>query len=598
MADDFYAIWLGIPPGARPPDHYTLLGIPRFCDDSDITEKAARTQFAKLDKYGIHPDPQKRDACHRLMNEVAKARVVLASPDRKASYDSQLAAKLGVKPPKAAVAVSTEPTEEAPEPEDQARDDAEAADAYLDELANAVGTTGYRPTVRRAAARTATRSPSVGPFAIVGATASFVGVLFVGYWLFLRPTPTQVAGPVQQPTAPTNPGNVPFQPVAKGTPIPGSSDGQPKLNSKLFDMSNTPGTGNATPPPTPPPVSTGNPDPENVRPAPEPEKVKPTPPPTIVAEAPKVNVPTPLVPPPPPEAPRLKVPTVAEQTKSEELVKEIFAPYPPVKQADRAALAGKMVDLALEPNNDVSGQYVLFRDSRDMAAGAGEVTTALKAADEMSKKFDVQPSGAEMKLALLEKMRPMVRSASDATTAANACMQAGSEASTGGKPDVIAHAAALADSYAHGSGDPDLIAAVKNHFAQMHDVEKTVQTAKTATEALKVNPNDPQNNLAMGKYLCFVQNDWDHGLPLLAKGADPALKSLAETDLARPSDPEKLLELANGWWDAAEKVAPAEQAHVHARAGILYAAALPGLSGLYKDLAAHRIALANASTGG
>ena len=596
MADDFYAIWLGIPPGARPPDHYTLLGIPRFCDDHDVTEKAARAQFAKLDKYGIHPDPQKRDACHRLMNEVAKARVVLASPERKVSYDNQLASKLGVKPPQPVVAVS-EATQEVQEPEDQAREDAEAADAYLDELANAVGTTGRRPMARRPAATTAVRAPSVGPFAIVGATASFVGVLFVGYWLFLRPAPTQVAGPAQQPTSPTGLTNIPNQPVAKGTPIPGSSEGQPKLNSKLFDMSGTSRTGDTTPPPTPPPVTTGNPDPENVKPAPDPEKVKPAPPPTVVAETPKVNVPTPPVP-PVPEAPRLKVPTVAEQTKSEELVKEIFAPYPPVKQADRAALARKMIDLALEPNNDVSGQYVLFRDSRDMAAGAGDVTTALKAADEMSKKFDVQPSGAEMKVALLEKMRPMVRSTTDATTAANACMQAASEAATGGKADVIARAAAMAGSYANTSGDADLIAAVKIHFAQMQDVEKTVQTAKNANQALKVNPNDPQNNLAMGKYLCFMQNDWEKGLPLLAKGADPALKSLAETDLAHPSDPEKLLELANGWWDAAEKVTPAEQAHVHARAGILYTAALPGLSGLYKDLAAHRIALANAATGG
>jgi hypothetical protein len=48
---------------------------------------------------------------------------------------------------------------------------------------------------------------------------------------------------------------------------------------------------------------------------------------------------------------------------------------------------------------------------------------------------------------------------------------------------------------------------------------------------LETSPADPEASMAVGKFLCFVKADWEHGLPMLATGKDQALVKLAMTDL-------------------------------------------------------------------
>jgi hypothetical protein len=93
VPDDLYTIWLRVPAGSRPPDHYALLGLPRFSVDSKKIDHAANVQLDRLDRRALHPDPQLRDACQRLMNEVARARTVLVSPVQREAYDAALKQK-------------------------------------------------------------------------------------------------------------------------------------------------------------------------------------------------------------------------------------------------------------------------------------------------------------------------------------------------------------------------------------------------------------------------------------------------------------------------------------------------------------------------
>jgi formylglycine-generating enzyme required for sulfatase activity len=95
-SQDLYARWLNIPPGPRPPDHYTLLGLPLFTADLQEIEAAAHRQLDLLDVHALHLDPEKRAACQRLMNEVAQARSVLADPHRRVDYDCTLLIQHGV----------------------------------------------------------------------------------------------------------------------------------------------------------------------------------------------------------------------------------------------------------------------------------------------------------------------------------------------------------------------------------------------------------------------------------------------------------------------------------------------------------------------
>jgi len=109
MAKDFYTEWLRIPAGRRPPDHYGLLGVPRFCRDQDAIETAARARLSSLDQYAMHPDRATRDAVQDMMDEVAQARVSLINSQRQQAYDEELARALGVSAPAVEEAVEELP---------------------------------------------------------------------------------------------------------------------------------------------------------------------------------------------------------------------------------------------------------------------------------------------------------------------------------------------------------------------------------------------------------------------------------------------------------------------------------------------------------
>ena len=73
MAEDHYTRWLNIPPGPRPPAAHVLLDVPRDSSARRI-EQAAHDRLQQLDPYAAHRDPKLREACARMMNEVAQAR--------------------------------------------------------------------------------------------------------------------------------------------------------------------------------------------------------------------------------------------------------------------------------------------------------------------------------------------------------------------------------------------------------------------------------------------------------------------------------------------------------------------------------------------
>jgi len=114
VADDRYSQWLGIEAGARPPDHYTLLGIARFCGDADLIDTVAHQRLDLLDRYSLGGSRESRDACQEMMNEVARARVDLMNPQRREKYNQQLSGQV--------VDETVVPDEDAEEPSREALD--------------------------------------------------------------------------------------------------------------------------------------------------------------------------------------------------------------------------------------------------------------------------------------------------------------------------------------------------------------------------------------------------------------------------------------------------------------------------------------------
>src|SRR5690606_35414684 len=88
MAIDVYKEWLGIPESVpRPPDHYQLVRVAQFEDD---TEKI-RANYKKLNAHVRKFATGKYlTESQDLMNELAKAMLCLTDAERKREYDESL----------------------------------------------------------------------------------------------------------------------------------------------------------------------------------------------------------------------------------------------------------------------------------------------------------------------------------------------------------------------------------------------------------------------------------------------------------------------------------------------------------------------------
>ena len=90
---NFYHKFLDLPESETSPDHYGLLGVPRFCDDAEQIHQALVTRSTQLRSW----DNSKffREA-NSLLDEVIEAAAILEDPIKKAVYDAELRQRLRI----------------------------------------------------------------------------------------------------------------------------------------------------------------------------------------------------------------------------------------------------------------------------------------------------------------------------------------------------------------------------------------------------------------------------------------------------------------------------------------------------------------------
>ena len=91
---------------------------------------------------------------------------------------------------------------------------------------------------------------------------------------------------------------------------------------------------------------------------------------------------------------RAPVPAAAEVEAAEKLVRDIFAAeYGAARSdADKAALAKRILSAGMESTDRPAEQYVLFRVARDIAASARDTETALNAVQQLTDGDTVDPA--------------------------------------------------------------------------------------------------------------------------------------------------------------------------------------------------------------
>jgi hypothetical protein len=242
---------------------------------------------------------------------------------------------------------------------------------------------------------------------------------------------------------------------------------------------------------------------------------------------------------PKPPAP---VPNAAAQAAARKLVQDLYKAdlARATKPEDKAALAKKLLQAALDTKDDDDGRYVLITTAIELAAGGRDTDTALAAATQMATLF--QADSYTLKIDALSKVLAEARKVNDTA----------------------------------------LMTSATTRITELREAKASYDKLATSFAALEKDPLDPEANLAVGKFFCFNLGDWDRGLPMLVLGTDASLKGLAQKELAKPTETDKQIEVADGWWDAAGKMAATPRKTVFRHASEWYAKILPALTGLAK----------------
>ncbi|MDY0165861.1 MAG: DUF1080 domain-containing protein [Thermoguttaceae bacterium] len=292
---------------------------------------------------------------------------------------------------------------------------------------------------------------------------------------------------------------------------------------------------------------------------------------------------------------KLPIPPAEDQAKALDLIKEVYGQEweEATTSKDRQALAVKLLQRAKESADDDANHYMLLHVAQNLAAQAGDAELAFKAIEAMAAKYDVD--AYRLKGSALSGAAKSASTA-QSVTAARLSLALIDEAVD--RDDFVAarFLGGLATDAARKGRDLPLVAQIVERNREVEEVAQSFADIQDALAALKSNPVDPDANLAVGKYHCFLKGNWNRGLPMLALGSDGKLKELAVKDLKSVEGSDELVALGDGWWDLAAASEGMTQKQLQERAAVWYRKALPGLSGLVKDRVAMRLGSLRGST--
>ena len=280
------------------------------------------------------------------------------------------------------------------------------------------------------------------------------------------------------------------------------------------------------------------------------------------------------------------VPDAAAQADATKLIKEVFGPEITAAKtpAQKQALAKKLLQKAKESENDRSSQYCLLDLSREIALQGTDGPTAFQALEEMDKSFQVTDlflMGTQA--AILNKLAPEAKTAEQHKALMEKAVDLSNKAVLRDNYAAAKHFSDFALGEAKKCSDNALVKRATERNAEIDELSKTYESVKTALATLETSLTDPEANLTVGKYECFVKGEWTSGVKHLAIGNDAELKSLAETELKGVASSDEQAKLGDGWWKFAEARKGTAKKQIQRRAAHWYQNALPSLSGLVKD---------------
>jgi hypothetical protein len=286
---------------------------------------------------------------------------------------------------------------------------------------------------------------------------------------------------------------------------------------------------------------------------------------------------------------KVRVPEKTDQARSRKLLKEALADQLKDRSvAGRRKLAKTLLDDAAKARGIPADYFVLLTNAIICAEDGASLRLCFDAIDQLSRAYDVDALGlrADAVMNVWATQPTAVVSITNVQLSLDVLDQLLAE-------DDFATAEKAASSLQRAVSvisDADLKTTLVSQIREFTAIDAARQQAASSFEKLKRFPDDPAANAAVGGYYCLTRGQWARGLPYLAKGADPQLKALAIAELHRPADEAAAANLADGWWDAADKTPAPARISVLQHAAALYQAGMANLSGVRRLAVEKRIA--------
>ncbi|MFO1023029.1 MAG: NPCBM/NEW2 domain-containing protein [Planctomycetales bacterium] len=275
------------------------------------------------------------------------------------------------------------------------------------------------------------------------------------------------------------------------------------------------------------------------------------------------------------------VPSVNEQRAARKVIEHAFRDdfAKANTTAGNLVLIRTLVEKGSLTEDDPIGRYVMLDIAKSRAIENGEVDLAFQAVEELSDSHNIPRLEAKRKL--VRELLPQVRGSDSFERLAVHALGAMQEAI--GSDDYLSAASfrQAADAASQKGRNPELKKLIAARSQDLKTLELEYGPVQLAKRTLQQNPNEPGACLKAGQYYALSLGEWDRGLPLLAKTNDNTFRRLASLELKNPTNPNELIEIADGWWNWGNQCNnELQQSHAWQHAVEWYNLALPNVKGL------------------
>ena len=282
-------------------------------------------------------------------------------------------------------------------------------------------------------------------------------------------------------------------------------------------------------------------------------------------------------------AKKLPVPAAAEQEKIAKQLNELYKTSQPSPKD--SATAHELYDVATKGGSSPAERYMLLMKGAEIAAAAGDLNLSLHGVDTLDADYDID--ALEVKQQLLDKFIAAGKP-DQVAVAIPTAEHLVEQAVAADRYDVavmLATSASKAVAKSKIATHKEVEERLARRCRDIHLMEPIYAAATKARESLKTNSTDPEANLTVGRWLCFYKGDWTTGLPMLAKGSDEKLKSLAEQEIKTRGDADQQAQVADAWWDQSQDETEISRESLRLHAGTIYQSAMPNLRSALKKAA-------------